>query len=184
MDAHSYFLQMLVAEGFVYRNIVVSPAEMSGFGGFLSGPCRAGDGRYMNFVRQQPGGGKRQQSQLDGSGKAAGIGNTIGSSYFIKVKFRQAVYKRSAIYRGICSQPVILRQIYYPGSRIDIFRGKKLFGFTMSDTEEKYIYILLQFIGKTDVGIASEVLVNFAYGLPCMAPAVHKSYGYIRMVEQ
>ena len=85
------FLQMLMFKGLVNGYIVVAPAEMGGRRRFNTSSCRTRNGIDMNLRLQQTVCSKRQQSQLDASGKAARVCNVLSLTNTIHVHFRQTV---------------------------------------------------------------------------------------------
>ena len=75
---HAYFLEVLVIERLVYRQVVVSPAEMCCGTGLYACSGRTGDAGDCHVAVQPTGCSEGQKSELYGRGEAAGVGHFGG----------------------------------------------------------------------------------------------------------
>ena len=85
------FQQMLVGQDLIDGKVVAAPTEMGGGSGFDARPGGAGDGLDMDIAPEETGLGQRQERQLDGGRKAAGVGHFLRLGNPVAVEFREPI---------------------------------------------------------------------------------------------
>ena len=180
MQRLSDLCDMLVLEWLVDAQIVGTPREMRGGSGLLSGPRGASDGIDTHVFFQQVKMGRRQQGQLDGRGKAAGIGQMLRCDDGVVIDFGQTVdVVVIAGYAEVLSQ---VDDFHLFGNGMFLQESSAL---AMTEAEEHHVYIIERHLrSEAQVGIAKQSLVYVAHRIASIALRVGKYNLGLRMIEQ
>ena len=176
----AYLSQVLVGEGLVDAQVVVAPREVGGGTGLLTSTGRACNGVDGDIVLQQVLMSGGQQTELNGSGEATGIGYMLGPCYLGLVNLGQTI---DIVVTALDTE--VLRQV----NDFDMLRNGVLLqeSLTLAVTkaEEHYIYLLEgHLVGKCQVGFADKSFVDIRHQVSCVTFRVGKHNLCLRMVQQ
>ena len=135
----------------------------------------------MYLVVEQQVLGQRQERQLNGRGKTAGVGHPFGANDIFPVQLGQPVYE--VVPRSV--EPVVGRQVddaqlFGKGMTLHEFAGV-----TVCRTEEKQVdFVERHLVGKPQVGLAEQSRVDIGYFVACVALAMDKHDFHVGVVDQ
>lgn len=174
------FGNMLMLERLVDTEVIDTPREMCGRSGLLSGTRRACDGIHGNVLFQQIQVGGRQKGQLNGRGKAAGVGYMAGLCNLV------LVYLGQAINVVVCAfDAEILRQIDNLHAVGNDVLFQELLTLAVAETEEDDINLMEgHLVGEPQVGVANKPFVHVRYQIASVALRIGKHNLCLGMIEQ
>ena len=153
---------------------------MGGGTGFLTGTSGTRDGVDCDIFLQQVEVGCGQQSQLDGSGKATGIGYVLSSDNIFFVDFRQSV---DVVVIPLDTE--VLSQVDNFDFGWDGVLLQKLFALAVAEAEEDYVNILeWHLVSKPQVCVADEAFMHIAYRITCITLAIGEDNLSLGVVQQ
>ena len=181
LDGLNYLGQMLMGERLVDADIVVTPAEVGGCARFYACACAAGDGINVDVIVEHQVAGQRQQCQLDGSGKAAGVGYVLALADGTAVQLGQSVYERIVI--GL--QAVIHGEVYHLQALGQGVGLHELAGIAVSGAEEQHVNgIKGQLVSENHIGLTNQSLMYRTQFVAGIARAVHEHNLGIGMTQK
>ncbi len=172
---------MLMGERLVDADVVVTPAEVGGCTRFYACARAAGDGIHVDVIVEHQVAGQRQQCQLDGSCKAAGIGYVLALADGTTVQLGESVDERIVI--GL--QAVIHGKVYHFQALGQGVGLHELAGIAVSGAEKQHIDgVQWQLVGENHIGFTNQALMHGAQLVAGVAGTVYKNNLGIRMPQQ
>lgn len=162
--------QVLMCECFVHTHVVVSPGEMRRGTGLLSGSGRSSDGVDMDIGLYAAMCGEGQKSELNTGRKAARIGDSACCLNAIALPLGQAIDK--VVLRAF--HPELIAEIDDLDRVGQVYTLKEWSGAAMAATEEDGVDICLYLVGKDELGLSDQVLMDAGHRPPGLAGRMHK----------
>ena len=181
LDGLDDLWQMLVSERLVDADVVVAPAEVCGCTGLYTCARTACDGIHIDVIIEHQVAGQRQQCQLDGCGKATGIGYILALADGTAVELGESVYER--IVFGL--QTVIHGEVYHLQTLGQGVGLHELAGVAVSGAEKQHIDgIQRQLVGESHIGLTNQSLMHGTQFVARIAGTVHEHNLCVGMSQQ
>ena len=180
LDALTNLGQVLVGEGLVDTEVAHAPREVGGRRWLLAGARRAGDGIHADVLGQQSHSGRRQQGQLDGSGKATGVGQMLGLLDGRLVNLRQTV---DVVVGALDAE--VLGQVDNLHALGNLVLGKELLALAMPKAEKHDVDLVEgHLVGEEQIGVSNQSFVDVADGIPGIRLGVGKDNLRLGVIQQ
>ena len=138
-----------------------------------------GDRLYVDIFLQQAGPRQRQQGQLQGRRKTAGVGHFPGRGNPVPVQFREPVHIT------VRFVPEILGQVYYLEPLRAGMRLPELPALAVSRTKEQHVYpFQVHLVRKHQVRVSHQAGVMLRHGFSRLALRMDPGDTGLRMVHQ
>ena len=156
------FVQMLMREELIHREVVVSPREVRRRAGLLTSSRRARDGIDSNVLGQQSCLRKRKQAQLDACGEATGVRQVLALCNLFPVRLRQAIH-----IIVVALDAEVLRHIDDLHVRRDVVLLQKGLALAVSEAEEHHIHLIERHLRRErQFRLSDESLMHVIYLVP------------------
>lgn len=183
---------MLVHEGLIDAEVVITPGEMGRGTGFHARSRTSRDGVDTDIFIDEAHMGGREKSELNTGSETTGIGDMPGLRNTVVVDLRKTIDKVMAVcrrmlcggYRCRC-QTEVLCQINDLHTLRDLMLAEECLTLAVTETEEDNIDIVKrQLVGEPEGGVAIESFVDIRDEVTTVALGVGKDNLCLRMVDE